>query len=69
MSKISTAMDSKEGKGRSILAWAYEKGKQLLYKASCSDVEQERRSAPIKKDVILPPKSSEPVKWPLPAKK
>jgi len=63
------AIEPVEQKGSSIFSWATKKGKQLFEKAlGIKDIEPEPMAAP-KKNVILTPKSSGPVKWPLPAKK
>jgi len=63
------AIEPMEQKESGIFNWAITKGKQLFGKAlGINDIEPEPKAAP-KKNVILTPKSSGPVKWPLPAKK
>ena len=63
------AIEPVEQKGSSIFSWATKKGKQLFEKAlGIKNIEPEPKAEP-KKNVILAPKASGPVKWPLPAKK
>ena len=63
------AIESTERKGSNIFNWAIKKGKQLFEKTLMGNIEPEPKPAPIKKSVVLTPKSTEPVKWPLPTKK
>lgn len=63
------AIESIDQKGSSIFSWAIKKGKQLFEKILTGKIEPETLPAPIKKSVILTPKSNAPVKWPLPTKK
>ena len=62
------AIEPMQQKGSSIFNWTIKKGKQLFEKALGIPVEPETKVEP-KKHVVLPPKSTGPVKWPLPAKK
>ncbi len=57
-----------EQKETGIFSWATKKGKQLFEKALGIPAEPEVKVEP-KKHVTLTPKSTGPVKWPLPAKK